>query len=142
MQWRTERSCGPSLRIWQARRAGLTRGPAERNRGEAKHRRVEHGQGAATVSGSPEGGARDEGKEGSSAGKNGGGGNACGERGYADEQESEGGMSDSDDEMPLGARKAEVKAEKQQKDDESDDDTPLLSELRLRCGRWRGTWRK
>jgi hypothetical protein len=33
--------------------------------GEAKRRRVEHGQGAAAVIGSPEGDARDEGKEGS-----------------------------------------------------------------------------
>jgi hypothetical protein len=34
-------------------------------------------------------------------------------------------MSDSDDDKPLGARKAEVKAEKMQKEDESDDDKPL-----------------
>jgi hypothetical protein len=42
-----------------------------------------------------------------------------------DEQESGRGMSNSDDDKPLGARKAEVKAEKQQKDDESDDYKPL-----------------
>jgi hypothetical protein len=53
--------------------AGAEGGPDERaggegaGQGEAKLRRVEHGQGAAAVSGSPEGGARDEGKEGNSA---------------------------------------------------------------------------
>ena len=52
--------------------------------GEAKRRRVEHGQGAAAVSGSPEGGARDEGKEGNSAENNGESADAGGERGDAD----------------------------------------------------------
>jgi hypothetical protein len=110
--------------------AGAEGGPDERagregpGQGEAKRRRVEQ-QGAAAVSGSPDGVARDEGKEGSSAGKNGGGGNAGGERGDADEQESGRGMSDSVDDKPLGARNADVKAEKKQKDDESDDDKPL-----------------
>jgi hypothetical protein len=64
----------------------------------------EHGQGAAAVSGSPEGGVRDEGKEGDSAENDG--------RGVADEQESGREMSGSDDDKPLGVRKTEVKAEK------------------------------
>jgi hypothetical protein len=46
--------------------AGAEGGPDERE-GEANRRRVEHGQGAAAVNGSPEEGARDESKEGSSA---------------------------------------------------------------------------
>ncbi len=52
--------------------------------GEAKRRRVEHAQGAAAVSGSPEGGARDEGKEGNSAENDGESVDAGGERGDAD----------------------------------------------------------
>jgi len=52
--------------------------------GEAKRRRVEHGQCAAAVSGSPEGDARDEGKEGNSAENDGESGDAGG--GDADEQ--------------------------------------------------------
>ncbi len=54
--------------------------------GEAKRRRVEHGQGAAAVSGSPEGGTRDEGKEGSksSAANDGESADAGGKRGDAD----------------------------------------------------------
>ena len=36
-----------------------------------------------------------------------------------------GGVCHTDDDKPIGARKAEVKAEKKQKEDESDDDKPL-----------------
>jgi GTPase SAR1 family protein len=92
--------------------AGEEGGPDEKAGGEGA------GQGeakrAASVSGSPEGGARDEGKEGNSAENDG--------RGDADEQESGRGMSDTDDDELLGARKAELEAEKKQKDDEERDD--------------------
>ena len=88
--------------------AGEEGGPDEGARregagqGEEKRRRVEHGQGAAAVSGSPEGGARDEGKEGSnaendgeSAGLRGGSlttatGAACGAQGRAGGPASDG----------------------------------------------------
>jgi hypothetical protein len=112
--------------------AGAEGGPDERaggqgaGQGEAKRRRVEHGQRAAAVSGSPEGAGQSQ--EGSSAEKKGGGDDAGGEKGDADdEQESGRGMTDSDDDKPLGLRprKAEVKAEKKQKDDESDEVKPL-----------------
>ena len=80
---------GEELRAVFEDLSGAEGGPDERagregpGQGEAKRRRVEQ-QGAAAVSGSPEGGARDEGKEGNSAENDGESVDAGGERGDAD----------------------------------------------------------
>jgi hypothetical protein len=90
--------------------AGAEGGPDERagregpGQGEAKRRRVEHGQGAAAVSGSPEGGARDEGKEGSSAENDGESGDAGGK-----ERGDEGGEGKDEDEQESEDKTQQVK---------------------------------